>query len=697
MKLLVIALAILTSLQTQGAFMIADFSSGKTLGAITTAGVTVSLSSNENGPALIMETAPGVESPVVTVAASNGWDLSAYGEITFPIMNPGDEQLSVRCRIDSAPKGTGGSKQEMRRNELTMKVDPGKTLMFRITLTPMPVGGTMTDPKEFIGIRRAPYSGRYYHVDNIRAISLIVNKSAKKNTAAVGSIIAGGTPIPPEKMPDKMFPLIDGFGQFKHRDWPGKVHSLDELRSNSVVEAAGLKTNPRPASWNKFGGWKDGPALKATGFFRTEKHDGKWQLVDPDGKLFFSVGLDNVTFGNFTPLDDRRHWFQALPPEDETHRPFFNDFTGAISRYYGGKKVHAFNYFRYNLFRKYGENWKDLFTEVSMQRLPAWGMNTIGNWSAPEIYSRGRLAYTPTVYTSGPIIAGSSGHWSKFKDVFHPDFKSNLITTMTALSNTFNDPWCLGYYVDNEISWDDDTSLALATIVSPPSQEAKKVFVGVLRERYGDIRRLNEVWGTAHDSWNALLGSTNAPSKDKARTDLTNFTGTIAETYFKTVRDVLKTYAPNHLYLGCRFAWLNWLVVEIGGRYCDVVSFNIYMKSWKESRTMSARAAGDKPYIIGEFHFGALDRGLFDPGNVPVKDQAERAAAYKRYLIDALNDTQLVGCHYFMYIDSPVTGRWLDGENLQVGFIDNCDTPYAEIVSAAREIGDTMYSIRSGK
>jgi len=51
-------------------------------------------------------------------------------------------------------------------------------------------------------------------------------------------------------------------------------------------EAKELAARPGPANWSKFGGWAEGPRQRANGFFRTEKVNGKWWLVDPEG--FFS-------------------------------------------------------------------------------------------------------------------------------------------------------------------------------------------------------------------------------------------------------------------------------------------------------------------------------------------------------------------------------------------------------------------------
>ncbi|MBI4976595.1 MAG: T9SS type A sorting domain-containing protein [Spirochaetes bacterium] len=63
-------------------------------------------------------------------------------------------------------------------------------------------------------------------------------------------------------------------------------------------------------------------------------------------------------------------------------------------------------------------------------------------------------------------------------------------------------------------------------------------------------------------------------------------------------------------------------------------------------------------------------------------------------MVGALTNNNLVGCHWFEFIDQPVTGRWHDGENRQCGFIDNCDTVYPEMVVASRGLSKTMYTLR---
>jgi hypothetical protein len=126
-----------------------------------------------------------------------------------------------------------------------------------------------------------------------------------------------------------------------------------------------------------------------------------------------------------------------------------------------------------------------------------------------------------------------------------------------------------------------------------------------------------------------------------------------------------------------------------------VVSFNIYAVT-PEQKRMAAMEPFDKPCIIGEFHFGALDRGMFHTGLVAASDQQARAAMYRDYLHNALDNPRLVGCHWFQYLDQPLTGRQYDGENYNIGFVTVTDTPYPEMVKAAREVHAGAYARRWG-
>jgi hypothetical protein len=287
------------------------------------------------------------------------------------------------------------------------------------------------------------------------------------------------------------------------------------------------------------------------------------------------------------------------------------------------------------------------------------------------------------------MIEGSKGYWGQFPDVFDPSFVRGLKFFMQRTQGrSAGDPWCIGYFSDNEMSWGDDTSIALAALKSGSNQPAKKVFIADLQAKYGEIGQLNAVWGSKFDSWDALLQSRTAPDPARAREDLTAFYTKAAEQYFRTAREVIKAVAPHQLYLGCRFAWVNALAAAAAAKYCDVVSYNIYKRS---VANFTFNGGADVPLLVGEFHFGALDRGMFHPGLVELPDQAARAQAYREYVEGALHHPQFVGCHWFQYRDEPVLGRVLDEENYQIGFVDVADTPYAETIAAARAVGYHLY------
>jgi hypothetical protein len=133
--------------------------------------------------------------------------------------------------------------------------------------------------------------------------------------------------------------------------------------------------------------------------------------------------------------------------------------------------------------------------------------------------------------------------------------------------------------------------------------------------------------------------------------------------------------------------------VQIAAKYCDIISFNLYKE---DVRHFSLPEGVDAPVIIGEFHFGALDRGLFAAGIVRAENQEDRANKYARYVRSALGNPTIVGCNWFMLYDQPLTGTsYGRGENFQIGFLDICDSPYPEIIKASRGIGSMMYRLRN--
>jgi hypothetical protein len=665
-----------------------DFTRHFDASKIATTGATVSESGSGAKAGLRVATGHSNTWPGITLPAPRGqWDLAPYAFVTLVLSNPGTNSVTVHCRVDNT--GADG-KDHCVTHSRTLRPGQKHTLS-----VPLKRAGDDTLGGKLFGMRGYPVSsGGSGTIDPSRITQLVifVNEPRADHLFEIRDIRATGAYQPPTawvKDADPFFPFIDTFGQYRHKDWPGKVKSLADLKARREAEAQELVRRPGPKTWDKFGGWAAGPRLPATGFFHTEKVKGKWWLVDPEGRLFFSHGIDCVRMLDITPIEERASWFADVPG-DQPEFAAFRSHAHALKGHYAGRSPECFCFAGANLARKYGPDWPQVYPPLIHKRLRSWGLNTIANWSDATTYRLRLTPYTDTIGSwNAKMIEGSEGYWGKFPDVFDPSFAEGLRRAMESKRNdSAGDPWCIGYFSDNEMSWGDDVSLALGTLKSPADQKAKQAFVADLKSAYGDIERLNQAWGTRHASWDALVQSRETPETSKARQDLSAFYTHTAEQYFRTVREVIKAVAPNQLYLGCRFAGANARAAAAAAKYCDVVSYNLYYPSVAD---FHFDGGADVPLIIGEFHFGALDRGMFHTGLVPTASQQARAEAYKQYVLSVLRHPQFVGCHWFQYLDEPTTGRVYDEENYQIGFVDIADTPYAETIAASREVGDRLY------
>ncbi len=552
---------------------------------------------------------PGIEMrPVET----NGvWDWSNVGEVVVVVSNGSERATGVFAAV----MGEGMTHQTA---PTCHAVTPPHAV--RTIVIPLAYDSYVTDETvPLAGMRgKIGSMGTRPDFSRTRCVDVFEAHGEKNPRRSEFSVLSVGTRFAARKpkviLAKEFFPFVDRYGQFRHADWPGKIHSDEELAAARKAEEAWLaehRTSPIPDA-DKYGGWAGGPQLKATGFFRTEKVNGKWWFVDPEGHLFFSLGIDSLYPGLDTPVGGRECYFLGLSSvsRPDSRRVFF---------------------VRENLARKYGKSWQEHYADTLHLRFKAWGFNTLGNWTQEDIRALRRTPYVATVDFSSRTVLPTwkSGDNRPVPNVYSEAFVDDLRRQLeTWAVRIRDDPWCLGVFVDNEIGW------------SGCGAEA----------------------------------------------------GAVAEKYYSAVRAVLKEVLPNHLYLGSRIHQAPSGVWLAAARDCDVVSCNVYER--EPSYDLPAGAA-DKPIIIGEFHFGAKDRGHFIGGLQTVYDQNERAVCFRRYVESCLDNPRYVGCHWFQYHDQPLSGRW-DGENFNAGFVSVCDVPYPELVEAARTVASEIYSRRSG-
>jgi len=555
-------------------------------------------------------------------------DMTAWGEVAVTVSNATDRTMPLHVHVK-----TRGFPNDSLTGEKTLGAR--ETGEIRVS----GIAKSHRLPVVLEGMRGYETAKGGLELRRIGIVDVFRSNGPEPGTFRVLSIAlrgkgqSGGT-VP--TVGDGFFPMVDRFGQFKHGEWPGKVHSEKELfagrdREDAALAASG--TSPIPDA-DRFGGWAKGPQLKATGFFRVEKVGGTWWYVDPDGHLFFSQGIDCVVAGQQTGVSKRGRFFEWLPVADDRR---FAPCRGEVNwpaphGFYSDTNNVPYKTFDFsvaNQIRLFGDTWQQTGRERAHRRLRAWGVNTIGNWSDWKVCQLDRTPYVATVHTGGfkKKLPRSKGWWGPLPDVYDPAYPKHVRAQVRGVARWMkNDPWCLGVFVDNELSWNEE------------------------------------------------------PETLKA-----------AERYFSVVSSIMKEELPNHLYLGCRFmSDAGAGMYRAAAKHCDVVSVNIYTRI---PQVRYPADAVDRPVQIGEFHFGALDRGLFHTGLVATANQVERAAAYRAYMNAVIDDPRMVGAHWFQYRDQPFTGRF-DGECYQIGFLDVADAPYPEMVAASQEIARTMYARR---
>ena len=622
------------------------------------------------------------------------------GSMTFPVTEPSAGESLTRLELELENRGDTGTGFTIRLRSadgravtVHCRIEAGQC---KQAVAPMPRDRKTLETRYAAQLRDFPKMAglpgglfeNWESVDagDLEAVTLEFPEAAAPLTLRIGQVRFSHPAAPSlyAAAPERFFPFIDRYGQYIHEEWPGKVKSDQELKLAWEAEKNDLATHRRPASFSKFGGWREGPRFKATGSFYPKKYDGKWYLADPEGYLFWSNGINCVraeTYG--TLVEGRERFFAGLPEAGTPCSAFFHN-----TERYGGKHL-AYNFAAANLLRKYGPDWRDLHLGLTGKRLASWGFNTVGNWSD---YA-GKIADFPYVLTLEHACR-SSGGWRD--DPFDPAHRENIEQALQSgrYDAAIRDPYCIGFFSGNELPWSDPVTYA-GNLLREKKSPARSALTDALKRKFGKIEQLNTVLDTAFDSWREL-----EENPVKALPDLTpieaecrNFYRTALEHYFRPIRDMIRRYAPGKLYLGVRFMHYPDITLgEVAADFCDVVSMNRYSYDESEMRIPGR----DVPILVTEFHFGALDRGMFHPGLRWGGDQQDVAWCYTEYMKALLRNPACVGGHWFQYASQPFTGRCGDGENAQIGAVDITDNPRPEFRAALREVGEHLYRWRAG-
>lgn len=660
---------------------------------------------------------------------AGSWDWSGQGAMSLRVQNGMDWDVTLEVRIESRD----GKHLHAR---IALPAGPAQTLLVPLAATSpralgMRAGPPMPWTHEGHRLLIADRVDGELDASQVSAVTLAMTAPDVPQQIFLGRFGVDALDAPKAALLEGM---VDRFGQYSRGQWPEKVSDEQQLRQAAKAEAAQLSQwQPDSAGQDRFGGLLGATPFEATGFFHATKRDGRWYLVTPEGNPFYSLGVNAVSSSQSrTYVEGRETMFLDLPQPGSELAEYYGEGdnrseTGANrGRAYSSGRW--FDFYRANLHRSYRDEGcvqaqadaagdssaaaegaatasactgfdAERWTGHSLDRLRAWGFNTVGNWSDDSLGEAGRMPYTQPLSITGDYATISTGvdWWGGMPDPFDPRFAmaTERAVAITARDHR-NDPWLIGYFADNELAWagpGEDAAgryaLAYGTLKLTTDVPAKRAFLKQLRDKYRNQQGLSKAWGIELAAWELMedpgfqapLPSAEFPAIEK---DLQNFQTLFAETYFKTIADSLDWHAPNHLLLGGRFASSTPEAIAACVKYCDVLSFNFYTLKPQDGYDFERLRGFDKPVLVSEFHFGSRDRGPFWGGVVEVRREEDRGPAYATFLQGALEEPSIVGAHWFQYLDQPVSGRLLDGENGHFGLVGITDRPYAGFVEAVR-------------
>ena len=369
---------------------------------------------------------------------------------------------------------------------------------------------------------------------------------------------------------------------------------------------------------DEYGGWAGTHVGNPDGFFRVRKIDGRWWMVDPAGNLFLAKSVASFV-------------------------PGWSDRQKAMLK------------------KKFGTTAGWATAEIKF--LKSCGFNSLGAWSNSAAFGATnqpeRIPYTVIVSPMATFNrelkkAGREAEFFKdvkeggssygFPFVFDPEFEKTAERLIAPVAKHANDPYLIGYFIDNEIQF--RRSMLWKCLTAWPKDHPN--------------RRAAQAW------LDARKGRAGCTMRDVTEEDRLEFVAYCLETYLKTVTRILRKYDRNHMFLGSRFhIWDTEMrspaCFKVAGKYMDIISINHYNHWQPEQADMKNwEAWSGKPFMVTEFYVKGEDSGLPNTTGAGwlVHTQDERGVFYQNFVNELLKSGTCVGWHWFKYGDN-------DPENLR--------------------------------
>lgn len=423
-----------------------------------------------------------------------------------------------------------------------------------------------------------------------------------------------------------------------------KREPTDDWNRSSVQPLESLPDWEAPADPDErsyLGGWAEQRVDEGTGYFRVEQIHGRWWMVDPQGYLFYNVGLTSVRPPSRSPAKEA-----------------------------------------------YAARWdsEEAWAADTVALLREHGFNAIGRWSALDALQE---TPRPLPYTTSFNFMGSFGKelgltrhgygHARYRHnaipVFHPDFAAHCdALAAEEIAPLALDSHVIGHFTDNELPMHGD-ALAATLAIDPEEAPALRHNLEFARE------------------WLRERHGPDATADDVTREDNRAYLGAVMDRYYAITTSAIKKHAPHHLNLGSRLhggGIYREPVIEAANRHLDVISINYY-NIWRPADHHLERwrkHAPDTPFLITEFYVKGEDSGMDNsPGaGWIVPTQRDRGLWYQNFTLSLLAAPHCVGWHYFNYQDTP-------GDSNK-GILNQQGKPHGDFIDLMTPVHRHVHSLR---
>jgi hypothetical protein len=421
--------------------------------------------------------------------------------------------------------------------------------------------------------------------------------------------------------------------QVHYTGWkPFNTITLDSLKNFTITTQEQLDV---------YGG-KKSVTVKATGFFKTEKINNRWWVIDPLGHPITITAVNSIRLG------------KSNNSEITQSKKFSNE-----------------------------QQW--MSTTVNL--IQDAGFNTAGCWSdTSNIIQFNASTKQPIAYTTQLNLLASYASLAKKNNsqrkgntilsfILDTDFEIFCITETRKLSSQKNSPNLLGHFSDNELPF---THTQIAEILTITDQ-TNPCFVALKN------------WMTEQHVVDSTL-----TKKQKEE-----FIGWLAGKYYAIVSKAIKQNDPNHLYLGSRLhssAKNNPFIFSAANGFIDIVSINYYGEWQPTSAHLSNWANwSTKPFFITEFYTKAEETGMSNQSGAGwiVASQSDRGKYYQNFCLPLLQAKNCVGWHWFRYQDNDPNDAAADKSNKDSnkGIVNSNYEAYIELLQMMKQLNANKYAL----